>query len=184
MSAPNLGRVQRNMLVDLHKRGGLSLDEMQPYHGTLKQCCQVADSLNERGFAVAYFEADRGQGPGRGSWSPCFVYRINTAGIEALRWYGDIPAKPVDTTVNDRMARMRERKRDRGLIPVSTWVPKHMKTKLLDLALDWCDNPRPAWVRCPDCDDFLCTIHGGHVHDCDCPTIDELDFDPYVTSSA
>ena len=31
----------------------------------------------------------------------------------------------------------------------------------------------PAWVQCPDCDNFLCTIHGGHADSCACP---ELEF--------
>ena len=38
------------------------------------------------------------------------------------------------------------------------------------------------WVRCDSCDDFLCTIHGVHVHDCPCPTIDtwaEYELHPY-----
>jgi hypothetical protein len=29
-----------------------------------------------------------------------------------------------------------------------------------------------AWVECPDdCGDYVCTIHGGHVFDCECPEI-------------
>jgi DNA (cytosine-5)-methyltransferase 1 len=30
----------------------------------------------------------------------------------------------------------------------------------------------PAWVRCPLCEDFLCALHGGHAHECECPDID------------
>jgi len=40
----------------------------------------------------------------------------------------------------------------------------------------------PAWIRCELCDDFICTIHGEHVYDCDCPGIDdwaERNIDPY-----
>ena len=33
---------------------------------------------------------------------------------------------------------------------------------------------RPAaWVECPCCKNFLCTIHGKHAHDCDCPSLEE-----------
>jgi hypothetical protein len=39
----------------------------------------------------------------------------------------------------------------------------------------------PAWVKCPCCDDFICTIHNCHTADCPCPEIDFLDFDPYTT---
>jgi hypothetical protein len=39
----------------------------------------------------------------------------------------------------------------------------------------------PAWIPCPCCEDFLCTIHGSHVHDCDCPAIEEWEVDPYTT---
>lgn len=30
-----------------------------------------------------------------------------------------------------------------------------------------------AWIECPDCDDYWCRIHGEHVHDCLCPSVDE-----------
>lgn len=42
----------------------------------------------------------------------------------------------------------------------------------------------PAWVRCDDCDDFRCTLHGEHVADCKCPGIDtwaRKGIDPYTT---
>ena len=39
----------------------------------------------------------------------------------------------------------------------------------------------PAWIPCPDgCGNFLCTVHKTHVHDCACPPIDEMTFDPYT----
>lgn len=41
------------------------------------------------------------------------------------------------------------------------------------------DNP--AWIRCLCEDEFFCTIHGKHTAECDCPEIDDLDFDPYTT---
>ena len=31
----------------------------------------------------------------------------------------------------------------------------------------------PAWRPCECCDEYMCDIHGEHVHDCDCPGIDE-----------
>ena len=39
---------------------------------------------------------------------------------------------------------------------------------------------QPAWVPC-DCDEFWCTIHQQHVYECDCPSIDQWDVDPYAT---
>ena len=37
-----------------------------------------------------------------------------------------------------------------------------------------------SWIPCDCCGDFLCTIHGGHAYDCECPPIDEWgDIDPY-----
>lgn len=36
---------------------------------------------------------------------------------------------------------------------------------------------KPAWVPCDCCDNFICTIHGGHAHDCDCPPLDVWDAD-------
>lgn len=39
----------------------------------------------------------------------------------------------------------------------------------------------PAWIPCPDCDEYLCTIHECHACDCDCPSVDEWPVDPYST---
>lgn len=30
----------------------------------------------------------------------------------------------------------------------------------------------PCWVKCEYCEDYTCTLHGGHVASCDCPGID------------
>jgi hypothetical protein len=38
----------------------------------------------------------------------------------------------------------------------------------------------PAWIPCAwDCGDYWCLIHKMHVHDCDCPPIEEWWLDPY-----
>lgn len=37
----------------------------------------------------------------------------------------------------------------------------------------------PAWVKCPSCDDFFCSIHRAHAYDCKCPAIDKWKVDPY-----
>ena len=42
----------------------------------------------------------------------------------------------------------------------------------------------PAWTPCHQCENFLCSIHGGHAHDCSCPPLevwDELGINPYFT---
>jgi hypothetical protein len=38
---------------------------------------------------------------------------------------------------------------------------------------------RAPWEPCPCCENFLCTIHEMHAHDCDCPSIEEWETDPY-----
>ena len=39
-----------------------------------------------------------------------------------------------------------------------------------------------AWIRCPSCEDFWCTIHRQHVYDCACPPIEEwMSRDPYAS---
>ena len=38
----------------------------------------------------------------------------------------------------------------------------------------------PAWVKCPCCENFFCTIHRMHAHDCECPEIDDWTVDPYT----
>ena len=43
----------------------------------------------------------------------------------------------------------------------------------------------PAWIECPDCDDFWCALHGMHAYDCPCPSVDEwaeYDLSPYDPS--
>ena len=39
---------------------------------------------------------------------------------------------------------------------------------------------RPAWVRCRNCDEWWCTVHGRHVHDCACPEVAAWRVDPYA----
>lgn len=41
----------------------------------------------------------------------------------------------------------------------------------------------PAWIRCPDCDEFYCTIHRCHTSEsgCTCRPVEEWRLDPYVT---
>jgi len=31
---------------------------------------------------------------------------------------------------------------------------------------------KPAWIPCPDCDDYWCTLHQCHVYDCECPDVE------------
>jgi len=38
----------------------------------------------------------------------------------------------------------------------------------------------PAWMPCECCEEFVCTIHGGHVAECECPPIEEWECDPYA----
>lgn len=43
-------------------------------------------------------------------------------------------------------------------------------------------NP-PAWMPCLCCNEWICTIHGVHVHDCECQPIEEWNKDPYSPGS-
>ena len=36
------------------------------------------------------------------------------------------------------------------------------------------------WVPCDSCENYWCTEHQMHVHDCPCPPIEEWDEDPYA----
>jgi DNA (cytosine-5)-methyltransferase 1 len=40
--------------------------------------------------------------------------------------------------------------------------------------------PPAAWVPCECCDEFVCTWHGGHASDCECPSIEDWETDPYA----
>lgn len=42
----------------------------------------------------------------------------------------------------------------------------------------------PAWVPCPHCGEWLCTIHRMHVFECPCPPVDEWERSPYQTESS
>ena len=37
------------------------------------------------------------------------------------------------------------------------------------------------WVKCC-CGNFFCQKHQKHAYECDCPPIEEMDFDPYFES--
>jgi hypothetical protein len=42
------------------------------------------------------------------------------------------------------------------------------------------DAPKhPAWVPCPGCEEFWCTVHDQHAFECPCPPVEEWDVDPY-----
>ena len=36
-----------------------------------------------------------------------------------------------------------------------------------------------AWMPCQCCEDYICTIHGMHAYDCECPPMEEWETDPY-----
>lgn len=36
------------------------------------------------------------------------------------------------------------------------------------------------WIPCEDRDEFFCTQHLMHAHDCECPAIEDMDIDPYT----
>lgn len=40
-----------------------------------------------------------------------------------------------------------------------------------------------AWMPCPCCEEWICTIHGEHAHDCECPGIEEWEILPYESGS-
>jgi hypothetical protein len=37
----------------------------------------------------------------------------------------------------------------------------------------------PAWIKC-ECDEYYCTIHGRHVAECACPSMEEWVVDSYI----
>lgn len=41
----------------------------------------------------------------------------------------------------------------------------------------------PAWVPCPDCENYWCRAHDMHAHDCPCPAVEECEeqgWNPYL----
>ena len=39
---------------------------------------------------------------------------------------------------------------------------------------------KPAWEACEcGCGNFVCNLHGGYAHDCECPPVEEWESDPY-----
>lgn len=41
----------------------------------------------------------------------------------------------------------------------------------------------PAWVKCECCDEFICSIHSTHAHECECPPIEDWGVDPYSSGA-
>ena len=40
-----------------------------------------------------------------------------------------------------------------------------------------------TWITCNFCDEWWCNLHQAHVHDCDCPPLEDLlPVDPYEDS--
>ena len=39
---------------------------------------------------------------------------------------------------------------------------------------------RARWVVCEHCGEWWCSHHDAHTSECDCPGVEELDFDPYT----
>lgn len=35
------------------------------------------------------------------------------------------------------------------------------------------DAETPAWIPCPDCDEYYCTIHKMHAWECECPPVED-----------
>src|SRR5574341_1508650 len=38
----------------------------------------------------------------------------------------------------------------------------------------------PAWIPCPCCENYLCTLHLKHVYDCPCLPLEEWNSNPYL----
>lgn len=34
-------------------------------------------------------------------------------------------------------------------------------------------DPYDYWSRCPCCEDYWCSIHQQHAHDCPCPPVED-----------
>jgi hypothetical protein len=45
--------------------------------------------------------------------------------------------------------------------------------------LDEAIEALPTWIPCPCCENYLCTVHMTHAHECQCPSIEEWSTDPY-----
>lgn len=41
-------------------------------------------------------------------------------------------------------------------------------------------HPETIWIPCPGCDTFICTVHNCHAFECECPPIEDWEFDPYA----
>jgi hypothetical protein len=41
------------------------------------------------------------------------------------------------------------------------------------------EEGKPIWIKCKSCEDYICTVHKKHVHECACPGVEEMERDPY-----
>ena len=60
------------------------------------------------------------------------------------------------------------------LSPLPISVPRTEETES-----SWWLGKTPAWVKCDHCEDYICTIHMSHAHECECPPIEEWEQSPY-----
>jgi hypothetical protein len=42
----------------------------------------------------------------------------------------------------------------------------------------------PAWIPCPCCEDFWCTLHNMHAYECKCPPVEEWKGSPYKSGGS
>lgn len=63
------------------------------------------------------------------------------------------------------------------------WKTSHRWGQRRGQLTEWVENI-PAWIPCPTCEDFWCTVHQKHAFECDCPDLEECDeagWNPYET---
>jgi hypothetical protein len=49
------------------------------------------------------------------------------------------------------------------------------------MAQQW--GNQAAWIPCPNCDEYWCTIHSEHAWSCPCPPIEQWTINPYEAAS-
>ena len=98
------------------------------------------------------------------------------------------PERRATPTTQDGSNNGGDSQHERNTLPLNAQVNGRLNAEWVEalqgMPIGWTDpdGEAPIWQPCPCCDNFLCAVHGGHAHDCECPdleTYDERGIDPY-----
>jgi DNA (cytosine-5)-methyltransferase 1 len=68
-----------------------------------------------------------------------------------------------------------------GVVAASDVEAPHIRQRIWILGADETGG-RTIWDQCTCCDEFWCNLHDQHAYECDCPSVEDWDIDPYSST--